>query len=145
MSDTSIKQKLKADDAYIQKEVPGYQFASLYKGNMSDTELTKALDEPVLDSVRTVVEDGNNDSDMIGYQNRNVTKQKSVISGFKHTYRDDFRVKSVESALGYTSILADMSKVAYTEDKDDRWEKLSENMLPIRILTGKHFRILTEQ
>ena len=56
MSDTSIKQKLKADDAYIQKEVPGYQFASLYKGNMSDTELTKALDEPVLDSVRTVVE-----------------------------------------------------------------------------------------
>lgn len=126
MSDTSIKQKLKADDAYIQKEVPGYQFASLYKGNMSDTELTKALDEPVLDSVRTVVEDGNNDSDMIGYQNRNVTKQKSVISGFKHTYRDDFSVKSVESALGYTSILADMLKVAYTEDKDDRWEKLSE-------------------
>lgn len=126
VSDTSIKQKLKADDAYIQKEVPGYQFASLYKGNMSDTELTKALDEPVLDSVRTVVEDGNNDSDMIGYQNRNVTKQKSVISGFKHTYRDDLRVKSVESALGYTSILADMSKVAYPEDKDDRWEKLSE-------------------
>lgn len=63
---------------------------------------------------------------MIGYQNRNVTKQKSVISGFKHTYRDDFRVKSVESALGYTSILADMSKVAYPEDKGDRWEKLSE-------------------
>ena len=49
-----------------------------------------------------------------------------MISGFKHTYCDDFRMKSVESALGYTSILADMSKVAYPESKNDRWEKLSE-------------------
>ena len=126
VSETSIKQKLKADKAYIQKAVPGYQFASFYKGNLSNTELANALDEAALESVRTVIEDGEKTSDVIGYQNRNVTKQKSVISGFKHTYCDDFRMKSVESALGYTSILADMSKVAYPESKNDRWEKLSE-------------------
>ena len=84
------------------------------------------MDDAALESVRTVIEDGEKTSDVIGYQNRNVTKQKSVISGFKHTYCDDFRMKSVESALGYTSILADMSKVAYPESKNDRWEKLSE-------------------
>ncbi len=126
VSDTSIKQKLKADEAYIQNTVPGYQFASLYKGNLSDTELAEALDESVLDSVRTVIEDGKKASDVIGYQNQNVTRQKSVIGGFRHTYRDDFRMRSVESALGYTSILTDMSKVAYPKSKNDRWEKLSE-------------------
>ena len=112
--------------AYIQNTVPGYQFASLYKGNLSDTELAEALDESVLDSVRTVIEDGKKASDVIGYQNQNVTRQKSVIGGFRHTYRDDFRMRSVESALGYTSILTDMSKVAYPKSKNDRWEKLSE-------------------
>lgn len=126
VSDIKIKEKLDADNKYIQKQVPGYSFASFYQGNLSEKELADALNESMLKSVRTVVEDSEKDSDVIGYQSRYITKQKSVISGFKHTYRDDFRVKSVESALGYTSVLADMSKVAYPESEDDSWEKLSE-------------------
>ena len=126
VSDIKIKEKLDADNKYIQKQVPGYSFASFYQGNLSEKELADALNESTLKSVRTVVEDSEKDSDVIGYQSRYITKQKSVISGFKHTYRDDFRMKSVESALGYTSVLADMSKVAYPESEDDSWEKLSE-------------------
>ena len=126
VSDIKIKEKLDADNKYIQKQVPGYSFASFYQGNLSEKELADALNESMLKSVRTVVEDSEKDSDVIGYQSRYITKQKSVISGFKHTYRDDFRMKSVESALGYTSVLADMSKVAYSESEDDSWEKLSE-------------------
>lgn len=126
VSDIKIKEKLDADNKYIQKQVPGYSFASFYQGNLSEKELADALNESMLKSVRTVVEDSEKDSDVIGYQSRYITKQKSVISGFKHTYRDDFRMKSVESALGYTSVLADMSKVAYPESEDDSWEKLSE-------------------
>ena len=126
VSDIKITEKLDADNKYIQKQVPGYSFASFYQGNLSEKELADALNESMLKSVRTVVEDSEKDSDVIGYQSRYITKQKSVISGFKHTYRDDFRMKSVESALGYTSVLADMSKVAYSESEDDSWEKLSE-------------------
>lgn len=126
VSDTEISEKLKKDDAFIQKKVPGYEFASFYQGNLSEKELKTALEEPVLDSVRTVIQANEKDSDLIGYQNSYVTKQKTVISGFKHTYRDDFRMKSVESALGYSSILTDMSKVAYPENDKDVWEKLSE-------------------
>ena len=128
VSDTTIKEKMKADNKYIQKQIPGYQFASFYQGELSEKELADALNESMLKSVRTVVEDSDKDSDVIGYQSRYITKQKSVISGFKHTYRDDFRMKSVESALGYTSVLADMSKVAYPESEDDSWEKLSEKL-----------------
>lgn len=126
VSDTSVKEKLKADKQYIQTQVPGYQFASFYQGDLSEKELAEALDEPMLNSVRTVIEDREKDSDVVGYQGRYVTKQKSVVSGFKHTYRDDFRMRSVESALGYTNVLADMSRVAYPKNKNDRWEKLSE-------------------
>ena len=128
VSDTTIKEKMKADNKYIQKQIPGYQFASFYQGELSEKELADALNESMLKGVRTVVEDSDKDSDVIGYQSRYITKQKSVISGFKHTYRDDFRKKSVESALGYTSVLADMSKVAYPESEDDSWEKLSEKL-----------------
>ena len=128
VSDTTIKEKMKADNKYIQKQIPRYQFASFYQGELSEKELADALNESMLKGVRTVVEDSDKDSDVIGYQSRYITKQKSVISGFKHTYRDDFRMKSVESALGYTSVLADMSKVAYPESEEDSWEKLSEKL-----------------
>ena len=35
-------------------------------------------------------------------------------------------MKSIETALGYSSILTDMSQVVYPESEDDGWEKLSE-------------------
>ena len=126
VSDVSIEKKLEQDNSYIQKQVPGYQFASFYQGDLSEEELAKALKEAMLKSVRTVVKDSEKDSDVVGYQSRYITRQKCVISGFTHTYRDDFRMKSVESALGYTSVLVDMSKVVYPKSKDDGWEKLSE-------------------
>ena len=36
------------------------------------------------------------------------------------------RIRSIESALGYSSILTDMANVAYPENEEDSWEKLSD-------------------
>ncbi len=126
VSNTSIQEKLKADESLVRSEMPEYQFSSFYQGELSEAETKTALRQPLLNSVKTVVKKYDGESDLIGYENQNVTSQKAVIDGFEHTYRQDFRMRSIETALGYSSVLADMSRVVYPESEKDGWEKLSE-------------------
>ena len=65
---------------------------------------------------------------LLDYENENVTGQRVVSDGFSHTYSEDFRVKSIETALGYSSVLADMSQIVYPESEKDGWEKFSEKL-----------------
>lgn len=126
VSNTGIVKKLKEDEAFIGKEMPDFQIASFYQGDLSNAEMERALGQPVLENVCTVIKRQDGKSDLIGYANENVTSQKATVDGFEHTYSQDFRVKSIETALGYSSILTDMSQVVYPESEDDGWEKLSE-------------------
>lgn len=126
VSNTGIVKKLKEDEAFIGKEMPDFQIASFYQGDLSNAEMERALGQPVLENVCTVIKRQDGKSDLIGYANENVTSQKATVDGFEHTYSQDFRVKSIETSLGYSSILTDMSQVVYPESEDDGWEKLSE-------------------
>ena len=72
--------------------------------------------------VRTVIGNVDTTSDVVGYVNNQVTRQNTLIDGYEHTFRQDLRIRSVETALGYTSILADVSKAAYPQSDEDGWE-----------------------
>ena len=128
VSDTDIREKLAEDETFVGGEMPAFQFASFYQGNLSEKELAKALEQPVLQNVCTVVKEQDDKSNLLDYENENVTRQSVVADGFKHTYREDFRVRSIETALGYSSVLADMSQVVYPESDADGWEKLSKKL-----------------
>ena len=68
-----------------------------------------------------------------------MTRQNTLIDGYEHTFRQDLRIRSVETALGYTSILADVSKAAYPQSDEDGWEKLSEKLMANTITYWKPF------
>ncbi len=124
ISDTEIRRKLREDQRIMSKELPDFQFSSFYAGGLTGEETEAALQEELLQSVRTVVLDYEGDSEIIGYQSENITKQDILSDGTKHTYREDFRMRSVQTALGYSSVGMDMTRVAYPEDADDTLEKV---------------------
>lgn len=128
VSDTDIREKLVQDETFVSGEMPEFQFSSFYQGKLSEEELAKALEQPVLQNVCTVVKEQDDKSNLLDYENESVTSQRVVTDGFEHTYREDFRVKSIETALGYSSVLADMSQVVYPESDEDGWEKLSDKL-----------------
>ncbi len=129
VSNTSISEMLSEDETFWDKTLPEYQFASLYYGNYSQKAVQGILDNSFMQRVRTVVGNVNTTSDVIGYINNQVTRQNTLIDGYEHTFRQDLRIRSVETALGYTSILADISRVAYPQSDEDGWEKLSEKLM----------------
>lgn len=125
VSSTNLWDKLE-EDAQFMDVLPEYRFSSFYGADRTEEELQKALKHPLLKNIRTVIEPYDEECDILNFKTDQVTSQKMIIDGYDHTYRNDFKVKSIESALGYTGILLDLEKVAYPEGDGDSWEKLSE-------------------
>ncbi len=124
ISDTDIRKKLTEDQSFMEKELPDYRFSSFYAGGMTNEEIESILNEEIMDSVRTVVTDYSGENDIIGYQSENVTRQSTLSDGTVHTYRDDLRMRSVQTALGYSSVRLDMSSAVYPESEEDTLEKV---------------------
>lgn len=129
VSDTSLEEKLSVDETFWNEVLPEYEFSSVYAGNRSDMEMVAALDQSFFRSVRTVVQQEDDSSDIVGFLTDHVTRQKTLIDGYEHTYSQDLKIRSIETALGYTSILADISRAAYPQSEEDGWEKLSEKLM----------------
>lgn len=126
VSDTPIEQKLEEDGEFIKSVVEAYYFSSFYAGKLSEGDIEKALQADRMSSVATVVreyEEG--DSGVVGLLSESVVSQKALDIGFDYTYRGDFQVRCLETALGYLSISFDMERVAYPKSEEDAWVKIS--------------------
>ena len=121
VSDTSMEKKIARDYEFMQETLPSYQFTSFYADDLNEEEVRNILQEDLLESVRTVVEDCNDNKEVIGYLSEYVTRQSAMIDGFEDTVRHDFRIRCLETALGYTSMLIDMSEIAYPDVGSVDW------------------------
>lgn len=124
VSDTYIREKLTEDQRFIEKGLPDYQFSSFYAADLTESEVETALNEDIVKDVRTIVTDYSGENDIIGYQSEEITRQSSLSDGTVHTYRDDLRMRSVQTALGYGSVRLDMSRVAFPENDEETLEKV---------------------
>lgn len=125
VSDTSLEQKLLEDRWFMEGTLPDYQFTSFY--NSSKEKLDSALSNVLLEPVRTVVSRYDGELDAFGYMNETVTRQALLTDGIRYTYSQDFLTKCVETALGYTSVMVDMERIAYP-DNDDPLNEMSSNL-----------------
>lgn len=129
-SDTRMEKKLREDDTFIQQSLPDYRFTSFYAADLSDDEVNSALENNILSDVRTVVEDYQEDSEIIGYMSEQVTEQVAFIDGLRYTYKEDFRNKCIETALGYSSVWVDASEVIYPDDDSfETWREISKDFI----------------
>ena len=128
LSGTPLKEKLGEDYEFIHGSLPDHSAASFYAGNLSEDEIKDVMDEKAMSSVRTVIAEDRKNNEIIGYLSEHVTRQKVLSSGFTHTYRDDLRIKCVETMLGYTNVLIDVTEALYPVDEKDSWEKLAEDL-----------------
>ena len=118
-----LSEKIKQDQTFWQTYAPSYRFLSLYADGVKSIGEESALPA----EIRTVAL-GSGASEAVGYLNENVTLQPSTSSGIRHTFLDDFKVKCMETALGYSNITLDLYSVTYPEGDEDSWEKKSKKI-----------------
>ena len=124
MEGIPLSEKIKQDQTFWQTYAPSYRFLSLYADGVKSIGEESALPA----EIRTVALGSGASGQAVGYLNENVTLQPSTSSGIRHTFLDDFKVKCMETALGYSNITPDLYSVTYPEGDDDSWEKMSKKI-----------------
>ena len=119
-----LSEKIKQDQTFWQTYAPSYRFLSLYADAVKSIGEESALPA----EIRTVALGSGASGQAVGYLNENVTLQPSTSSGIRHTFLDDFKVKCMETALGYSNITLDLYSVTYPEGDEDSWEKMSKKI-----------------
>ena len=96
------------------------------------------------EDVRTVVvSDDYSTSPIISYAGENITQQKVTSAGITHTFSDDLKLRSMETALGYSNITLDLLSVTYPETEQDSWEKMLRKLSPNLTTFWKPFEAFT--
>lgn len=127
-SDTSMTDKLLSDFGFLEAAKLEYQFTALYGGTLPEKEIMDALGWKDLASLRTVVTADMGDSQVVGWQSDQVTRQNVVADGLANTFMGDLRVRAAETALGYNSLLIDIGRVVYPGPEEVTWEVYSQRL-----------------
>ncbi len=109
-----------------------YAFAGGYIRKENKEKLARLTDRTghmeYIQDIRTVVGEYEKDAQILSWLTDQITLQNATADAYMHTYKDSLRLKSLETALGYSNIQADIYRVLWPESELDEWEKVAEKM-----------------
>ena len=95
----------------------------------------------VFPSIRTVVSEPAPGQRMLSWLTGQMTRQSVTMDGYRYTYQDDLRLRSLQTALGYSNVQADIFRVLWLENSEDSWEKVSETLASVIATYWKPFAV----
>lgn len=78
--------------------------------------------------IRTVVGEYENNQQILSWMTDKITLQNATANAYKHSFTDSLRLKTLETALGYSNIQVDIYRVLWPESEKDQWEQVAEKM-----------------
>ena len=109
-----------------------YVFAGGYIRKENREQLSTLLDSSgqmeYFQDIRTVVGEYDPDQQILSWLTDRITLQNTTANAYRHSDQDSLRLKSLETALGYSNILVDMYQVLWPEASGDSWEHVAEKM-----------------
>lgn len=93
----------------------------------------------VLPSIRTVVSELVPGQRVLSWLTGQMTRQSVTMDGYRYTYQDDLRLRSLQTALGYSNVQADIFRVLWLENSEDSWENVSETLASVIATYWKPF------
>ncbi|MCI8770973.1 MAG: DUF2194 domain-containing protein [Lachnospiraceae bacterium] len=125
--------KIKYDTEAMAKLAPHYKFTVFSPGNMPEFIYKHYLGEKgqdsILSSIRTLItKKGLDTNPIISFYDNKILQMTTTIDGFSHKDVEDLYLKSIETALGYSSIYLDFTRAIYPTKRGDDWTRLSNNL-----------------
>ena len=122
--DGDIAAKLDADSTFFNTAIPQFKFLSMH---LAQAETWSGISSTkILENIRTITTTYDRSQPLIGFLDDHVTLLQSTSDGYTHTYRDDFQLRSIQTALGYSSIYVDLAPLVYPQSSSDTWEVLAK-------------------
>ena len=135
----SLRDKLKQDEEFFKKEKSNYVYGTAFT---EEKEIQSALDlegQTLLQNVSTLVCEYTEKHPVVSYCTDSITLQSVTSDGMNYTYSDDIRMRSIQTALGYTNVMLNMYDIFWPQKETDRWEVMQKHFSSNLLTYWKNF------
>ena len=123
----SLKEKLDQDAEFFRKSDSSYQYGTAFIEEQKLDTVEELLDTEMLKNVNTLVCEYTEKEPVVSYYTDEVTLQTVTSDGMNYHYSDDIRMRSIQSALGYTNVMLNMQDIFWPERETDRWQIMQKH------------------
>ena len=139
-SGLSLKDKLESDDTLLNHKFSNYRFTSIYTEPETVNDILGHSKLPILKDIRTLLLPYDEKEPPGAYASDHVIRIQATANGFSHTFSEDLRIKSLETSLGYSTIMADMGRILYPVSEGDGRESLYNDFSRFTTTYWKDFK-----
>ncbi len=132
--------KVTKDTEFFENEKINYRFGAAFAKEKDLKGILKDTDSGLLGDVGTLVCDYTETQPVVSYYSDSVTLQTVTSDGMNYAYSDDIRMRSIQTALGYTNVMLDMYDIFWPQEKTDRWEVMQKRFSSNLLTYWKNFR-----
>ena len=132
--------KVIKDTEFFENEKINYRFGAAFAKEKDLKGILKDTDSGLLGDVGTLVSDYTENQPVVSYYSDSVTLQTVTSDGMNYAYSDDIRMRSIQTALGYTNVMLDMYDIFWPQEKTDRWEVMQKRFSSNLLTYWKNFR-----
>ena len=132
--------KVTKDTEFFENEKINYRFGAAFAKEKDLKGILKDTDSGLLGDVGTLVCDYTENQPVGSYYSDSVTLQTVTSDGMNYAYSDDIRMRSIQTALGYTNVMLDMYDIFWPQEKTDRWEVMQKRFSSNLLTYWKNFR-----
>lgn len=132
--------KVTKDTEFFENEKINYRFGAAFAKEKDLKGILKDTDSGLLGDVGTLVCDYTENQSVVSYYSDSVTLQTVTSDGMNYAYSDDIRMRSIQTALGYTNVMLDMYDIFWPQEKTDRWEVMQKRFSSNLLTYWKNFR-----
>lgn len=129
----SLNHKLAQDAEFFRKSGSSYRYGAAFVEEQNLDTVQEELNTEMLKDVGTLICEYTEEEPVVSYYTDEVTLQTVTSDGMNYHYSDDIRMRSIQSALGYTNVMLNMQDIFWPERDTDRWQimqkKFSSNLL----------------
>ena len=99
------------------------------------------MNTELLKNVNPLVCEYTEEEPVISYYTNEITLQTVTSDGMNYHYSDDIRMRSIQSALGYTNAMLNMQDIFWPERKSDRWQIMQKHFSSNLLTYWKNFTV----
>ena len=132
--------KVTKDTEFFENEKINYRFGAAFAKEKDLKGILKDTDSGLLGDVGTLVCEYTENQPVVSYYSDSVTLQTVTSDGMNYAYSDDIRMRSIQTALGYTNVMLDMYDIFWPQEKTDRWEVMQKRFSSNLLTYWKNFR-----
>ena len=137
----SLKEKLNQDAEFFRKADSSYRYGAAFSEEEKLDQVKDLMNTELLKNVNTLVCEYTEEEPVISYYTNEITLQTVTSDGMNYHYSDDIRMRSIQSALGYTNVMLNMQDIFWPESETDRWQIMQKHFSSNLLTYWKNFTV----